>query len=96
VGARSLIWHGSRDRFRISHKQLDDPPSHYHVYVIELAGSDGKRTSSPTVYVGKTSRITHRRGSRITDAGFGQRGACVAFALAALAPVRRLESALDA
>jgi hypothetical protein len=47
-----------------------DPPPHFHLYVIEFAGSDDKRTSPRAVYVGQISLTrqarfeNHRRGVR--------------------------------
>jgi hypothetical protein len=31
-----------------------EPQRHFHVYVVELAGKDGVRTSPPSLYVGQT------------------------------------------
>jgi hypothetical protein len=44
-----------------TYADLDELPAHYHVYVIELAGADGRRTSPPTVYVGQTSLTPQKR-----------------------------------
>jgi hypothetical protein len=63
-----------------------DPPRHWHVYVIELGGSDGKRTDPRTVYVGQTALTpqarfdNHRRGvraaRRVRGADSGCAGVC--------------------
>lgn len=38
-----------------------DPPKHFHVYVVELAGVDGAPTLPPSVYVGQTAHSPQER-----------------------------------
>jgi hypothetical protein len=43
------------------YREVESPPEHYHVYVIELAGSDGHRMDPRVVYVGQTSHSPQER-----------------------------------